>query len=940
MERAKYLTAIVLSACLEPTSQLCDDGVLCPLDKICVGAICTTPEQAAQCAGMPDGTTCTFSSAAGTCNGQVCIADFCGDGVINGGEECDGTQLNHETCESQGYYGETTGLACDARCRFNYDGCVGFCNDGVRNGLEQCDGSDLGDATCRSLGFYDDTPGLKCTALCAYDTSACTGFCGDGITNGPEACDAEAPAGVSCQSLGFELGALGCTGLCLMDSTSCDTLGFQPMPGFPTQTGINLLAIWANSPSDVFVTGRPGRIVHYDGTSWTVMTPATGGGLDQLVAVWGSGPGDVFAVVFGTPGAIQHYDGQSWSRTTVPDRLRAVWGSGPSDVFAVGDDGPTTHNGVIDHYDGFSWSPMSSPSTGVPLLGVWGSGPSDVFAVGIGTILHYDGTSSGWSAMTVPVPTDTLVAVWGRSPTDVYVVGTDPTVTPTTERIYHYDGLGWSVVPAGNSFGPYAGVLSHVSGNAREIFAVGSSILHSDGGGWAPMAQAVDPVTNGIKGLAAAGNDLFLLQSTGVSRYRGLGWVAAPTAPGNIAAMWGASPTEQFGVGSGGAIFQYDGGAWTPMTSPTTTSLGGVWGSSATDVFAVGQDTILHYDGVNPWSEMTIPGSSALTGVWGSGPMDVYAVGTESYHYDGMNWSDLGFGGNAVWGSGPTDVWVVGGDVAHFDGLMWTHVTVGQAGYFFSVWGSGPSDVWAVSQTGTQRNGSIAHFDGSTWTVQPTDDYGAVGGSGPADVYIAGNFVRHYDGVRWSPTMIGGTGTTVQSFGTQTFFWTNELVRSCVATERDCHDGFDDDCDGLVDCADPDCAADPTCNAGGVCQSPISLRCNATTNGTTVSHMARIDRYACDPRFEDGKEAFYELTPATSGQVTVHMDATVDLDLVVMEANAQGACDPFAGCTAAASTPATSEDVTFTAVAGKKYIIAVEGYDGAAGPFTIRATCP
>lgn len=46
----------------------------------------------------------------------------CGDGVIEGGEECEGDNLNGETCESLGYAGGT--LTCDIACSFDTSGCI------------------------------------------------------------------------------------------------------------------------------------------------------------------------------------------------------------------------------------------------------------------------------------------------------------------------------------------------------------------------------------------------------------------------------------------------------------------------------------------------------------------------------------------------------------------------------------------------------------------------------------------------------------------------------------------------------------------------------------------------------------------------------------------------------------------------------------------------
>ena len=43
------------------------------------------------------------------------------------------------------------------------------------------------------------------------------------------------------------------------------------------------------------------------------------------------------------------------------------------------------------------------------------------------------------------------------------------------------------------------------------------------------------------------------------------------------------------------------------------------------------------------------------------------------------------------------------------------------------------------------------------------------------------------------------------------------LGNTCVPSPEDCSDGVDNDCDGLIDGADPDCATPPDCSADGTC---------------------------------------------------------------------------------------------------------------------------
>jgi hypothetical protein len=157
---------------------------------------------------------------------------FCGDNQIGAGEDCEGANLGGATCQSLGFEGGT--LACGPGCLFDTTdcGCVPpTCGNGVVDGAEQCDGSDLGGASCASRG-YNAGGALSCTAGCAYDTSACmcapASTCGNGVRDGNEQCDGSDLGGATCASLGYTLdGTLACTAGCGYDTSGCDSQAFQ-----------------------------------------------------------------------------------------------------------------------------------------------------------------------------------------------------------------------------------------------------------------------------------------------------------------------------------------------------------------------------------------------------------------------------------------------------------------------------------------------------------------------------------------------------------------------------------------------------------------------------------------------------------------------------------------------------------------------------------------
>ncbi len=95
----------------------------------------------------------------------------CGNGLIETGEQCDGSAIDEFSCEDIGLgHGMVT---CNDQCHWEFTGCTTppTCGNEVRDMGEACDGTDLGDLACTDLGY--DAGEMTCLPGCLFDLSAC-----------------------------------------------------------------------------------------------------------------------------------------------------------------------------------------------------------------------------------------------------------------------------------------------------------------------------------------------------------------------------------------------------------------------------------------------------------------------------------------------------------------------------------------------------------------------------------------------------------------------------------------------------------------------------------------------------------------------------------------------------------------------------------------------
>jgi serine/threonine-protein kinase len=241
----------------------------------------------------------------------------------------------------------------------------------------------------------------------------------------------------------------------------------------PPLVDTEIYAVWAASPTDLWIAGGNGTLAHEKDGKWSVSESGTP--LD-LFDVWGRGPNDVFAV--GRGGTVLHFDGDGWEALqSGTDRLlHDTWSSPAGDVWIVGD------VGVILHLPPGPPSSITAVDSGTTqeLFGVWGSGPNDIYAVGHdGTVTHYDGAS--WTARAGAVGNhNRLLAITGSSPRDVWS-------SNAAGETFHYDGQTWSKVPS-----PVTTELEALAAvSPGEAWAAGQygTVLRWDGVAWALVSS-------------------------------------------------------------------------------------------------------------------------------------------------------------------------------------------------------------------------------------------------------------------------------------------------------------------------------------------------------------------------------------------------------------------------------------------------------------------
>ncbi len=160
-------------------------------------------------------------------DGDLDAIDNCPD-VVNPNQADSDFDGIGDACDSGGPVTTTTSTTSTTTTSTTV---LGTCGNGIREGTESCDGSDLGGQTCQNFGFIAGT--LGCTAGCAFDFSDCTQFRGPFVTDSIKVGGLNKPSGE--QKLTLKSGSI--------DGTATPIDPTNELFALVVQNGVNIVTI-------------------------------------------------------------------------------------------------------------------------------------------------------------------------------------------------------------------------------------------------------------------------------------------------------------------------------------------------------------------------------------------------------------------------------------------------------------------------------------------------------------------------------------------------------------------------------------------------------------------------------------------------------------------------------------------------------------------------
>lgn len=601
------------------TRNITDCGA-CTSPLTCGGG--TTP---GQCGCTAESNT-TFCARVGATCGAVTAADNCGTSRTV--TSC-GSCTSPATCDTQSHTCGCTGQTDAELCATAGRGCGALTTTdrcGATRTIASCGSCDPNSALCGTRGRSEGvclarTP-LPAQGVCQTTTGLCW--------------KAPAPTPVNVTDVHTEADG---TAWAVSGNTVIHWDGTK-FRGFDSVGPVNayFAAVWSNGPSDVWVGGSRGLVMHFDGTVWEDLSPgllASGTDIPDVTDLTGRSSSEVWVV--GERRQSRMWNGTRWldpigsTFTSTSGTYRQVAVYSPTELRLATNSDLLSWNGTtITKIDSISGVQHLAPGNPGELWVASSTYSSSTSSYRAQLSKYVGGTPSSASLPSNGLANGSDLFVAPRANDDIWLLDTGT-------NSWQFDGNAWRSAP--------------VTGfNTLEQFSAAStqaatSLACTWQGGWAKRTSAgwsrldttffppgitgrletlqVVPLSNGR--LAMTTENGYPAPSTlprQVGIFDGTNWTGLKNINSSLAGLGSTDGTtlwllEPDSSSSGTTLVSFfNGTSWAQRQTLPGRYFYSVAGLSSTDVWAGGQGTIAHYPAADGgWAVVGNPFSGTTTGV-------------------------------------------------------------------------------------------------------------------------------------------------------------------------------------------------------------------------------------------------------------------------------------------------------------------------------------
>jgi hypothetical protein len=622
--------ALTLCACIEPAAEVHCGDLICPASSVCLPTgTCATQEDVAACMGIADGAACQTMVFAGTCRGGVCYPPVCGDGFIEGSEQCDGPVTGTDCVD----YGFDTGLPVCNSCVLDV---IHSC---VRFGWHQ-----IASVTARAAW----TDGTNIAAINADNSGV------EILANRNVLATLDRPNEFFVAGGAHVIAIAGTTELWLWNGSAFTSVDVTQL----LQNGANIQRLQVGPDDTLYVvTISAAQALVWSrspsATAWTQMRFSATNDYDAFVVEDGQ---ILYAHKTGPGSTVQRWNGTSWVATALATASESIFdlhargsllfAATATHVVVVGPSGTTTFTesagqiapldsglyagggggNAVDRLQSTTWI----ETIDAPIQGTLFSHGNDLYIVGNG-IYAYDGAE--YAVRFSPSPTiEDLALLENGMPV---AVGLFQGFVPTPQNRISWTATSFSTNPVA------------VAGKSDTDYYVtdGQALVHAVN--QIPTTVATAPPMVTLRDMWMTGNTLYAVGSSQASFvYTGTTLMPLAAPPGttscDVTSVTGTA-TDVFAGATcgpdGGGVWQLNGTTWTEIHH-TPYHVAGIATDPAGDLFTTGPSGGARFV-AGVWTDD--PGALGLS-ISATSPDDVWVAGGQSsvIHWDGVAWSRLG----------------------------------------------------------------------------------------------------------------------------------------------------------------------------------------------------------------------------------------------------------------------------------------------------------